>query len=175
MSNKKMMTISLFLSIAIILSYIERLIPTPFLVAGAKLGLANIVTILTLSLLDKKSAFLILMMRIVLVSLMFSGFSSFLYSLTGGLLSFGVMALMIDFKLKSVSLVGVSVIGACLHNFGQVLVASMIFENWIILSYLPVLMATGLITGVFIGLLGNHLTHHLKKLYVFEGDILKDN
>lgn len=52
-----MMMISLFLSVAIILSYVERMIPTPFLVAGAKLGLANIVTVMTLDLLDKNLPF----------------------------------------------------------------------------------------------------------------------
>jgi len=162
MSNKKMMTISVFISIAIILSYLERMIPTPFLVAGAKLGLANVVTIVTLALMDKKSSLLILLVRIVLVALMFSGFSSFLYSLTGGLLSYGAMSLMVSMKLKSVSLVGISVVGACLHNLGQVIVASILFSNWIIISYLPMLTLTGMITGIFVGLVANHLTRRLK-------------
>lgn len=167
MSNKKMMTISLFLSVAIILSYVERMIPTPFLAAGAKLGLANIITVMTLELLDKKSTIIILFLRIVLVSLMFSGFSSFLYSFTGGVLSLLGMMFMFKLNFKSVSLVGISVVGATLHNLGQVIVASVIFQNWVILSYLPVLMITALITGIFIGLLGNHLTYRLKKARVF--------
>jgi heptaprenyl diphosphate synthase len=166
MSNKKMMIISLFLSVAIILSYVERMIPTPFLVAGAKLGLANIVTVMTLDLLDKKSALLILMLRILLVSLMFAGFSSFLYSITGGMLSFLGMLIMFTINLKSVSLVGISVIGSTLHSLGQVIVASVLFQNWVLLSYLPVLLLTALITGVFIGLLANHLTQRLRKARV---------
>lgn len=166
MKSKKMMIIGLFISMAIILSYVERLIPTPYLVAGAKLGLANIITVLTLSLLDKKSAFSILIVRIILVAAMFAGFSGFLYSLTGGMLAFLGMMLMLQLNLKEVSLVGVSVIGATLHSFGQVLVASLIFENFIILSYMPMLLITSIVTGVFIGLVANDLVGRLKKANV---------
>ncbi len=163
MKNKKMVTISLFLSMAIILSYIERMIPTPFLVAGAKLGLTNIITITTLVLLDKKSSFLIIVMRVTLVSLLFAGFSGFLYSITGGLLSYFGMTVMLKLNFKEVSLVGVSVIGAVLHSLGQVLVAMLIFSNANLLLYLPAVLLTSLITGLFIGLVANHLTERLIK------------
>lgn len=166
MNNKKMMIISLFVSLAIILSYVERMIPTPFLIAGAKLGLANIVTVITLKLLDTKSTVLILFIRIVLVAALFAGFSGFLYSFTGGTLSFMGMYLMLKVKLKDVTLVGVSVVGATLHSFGQVLVASIIFQNFVIMSYLPVLLLTSLVTGVFIGIVANHLTERLMKANV---------
>lgn len=170
MSNRKMMIISLFMSIAIILSYVERLIPTPYLVAGAKLGLANIITITTLCLLDRKSTILILLLRIVLVAALFAGFSGFLYSFTGGMLAYIGMSIMLLLDFKEVSLVGVSVIGATLHSFGQVLVASLLFNNMVILSYLPMLLFTSIITGIFIGLVANHLVPRLKKANV----ILKD-
>jgi len=166
MNNKKMITISLFLSMAIILSYMERMIPTPFLVAGAKLGLANIITITTLVLLDKKSSFLILVMRVTLVSLLFAGFSGFLYSMTGGLLSYFGMTAMLKLNFKEVSLVGVSVVGAVLHSLGQVLVAAVIFTNANLLLYLPAVLLTSLITGIFIGLVANHLTERLIKAHI---------
>lgn len=166
MTNKKMITISLFISMAIILSYVERLIPTPFLVAGAKLGLTNIITITTLVLLDRKSSFLVLVMRIVLVSILFAGFSGFLYSMTGGLMSYIGMTLMLKADLKDVTLVGVSVIGAVLHSLGQVLVAMILFANSALLLYLPAVLLTSLITGIFIGLVSNHLTERLLKANV---------
>lgn len=166
MNNKKMVTISLFLSMAIILSYIERMIPTPFLVAGAKLGLTNIITITTLVLLDKKSSFLIVVMRVTLVSLLFAGFSGFLYSITGGLLSYFGMTVMLKLNFKEVSLVGVSIIGAVLHSFGQVLVAMLIFSNANLLLYLPAVLLTSLVTGLFIGLVANHLTERLIKAHI---------
>lgn len=161
-----MMIISLFISMGLILSYVEHMLPTQFLAAGAKLGLANIVTVTTLVLLDKKSSFLVLMIRILLVSLMFSGFSGFLYSLTGGCLSFIGMAIMLKLKFKDVTLVGVSVIGAVLHSLGQVVVAAIIFSNYKILLYFPTLLLTSLITGTFIGLVANYLTERLKKAAV---------
>ncbi|MBI9013438.1 MAG: Gx transporter family protein [Clostridiales bacterium] len=166
MNNKKMITISLFLSMAIILSYIERMIPTPFLVAGAKLGLTNIITITTLVLLDNKSSFLIIILRVTLVSLLFAGFSGFLYSITGGLLSYFGMSVMLKLNFKEVSLVGVSVIGAVLHSLGQVLVAMFIFSNANLLLYLPAVLLTSLITGIFVGLVANHLTERLIKAHI---------
>lgn len=161
MKNKQLMMMSLFISLGVVLSFVERLIPTPFLVAGAKLGLANIITVTTLKLFDKKTALIILLVRVILVSALFAGFSGFLYSFTGGILSFTAMLLMIKLNIKEVSLVGVSVIGATMHNIGQVLVASILFNNFVIMSYLPVLMFTGVITGIFIGLVANKLTDRL--------------
>lgn len=163
MNNKKMMTVSVFISLAIILSYVEHLLPTQLLMAGAKLGLANIVTVATLVLLDKKTSLLILLMRIVLVALLFSGFSGFMYSLMGGLLSYLGMSLMLDLKLKDVSLVGVSVVGSVLHSLGQVIVASILFQNYKIMFYFSTLLLASLITGVFIGLVSNYLTERLKR------------
>jgi len=156
----------IFISLGIILSYLEYMLPTQLLTAGAKLGLANIITVSTLVLLDKKSSFIILMMRIVLVSMMFSGFSGFLYSVTGGTLAYLGMSIMLDLKFKDVTLVGVSVIGAVLHSLGQVIVAATLFANYRILLYFPTLLLTSLITGTFIGLVSNYLTERLIKARV---------
>ncbi|MCH4890601.1 Gx transporter family protein [Acidaminobacter sp. JC074] len=166
MRNKKMMTISVFVSLGIILSYVEHLLPTQFLMAGAKLGLANIVTVVTLVLLDKKSSLLILLLRICLVSLLFSGFSGFLYSLAGGMFAYLTMLLMLKIDFKDVSLVGVSVVGSVFHGFGQVVIASVLFQNYKILLYFPSLLLTALITGIFIGLISNYLTERLIKAAV---------
>ncbi len=166
MRNKKMMTISIFISLGIILSYVEHLLPTQFIMAGAKLGLANIVTVTTLVFLDKKSALIILLLRVCLVSFLFSGFSGFLYSLVGGLFSYCVMMLMLKLDFKEVTLVGVSVVGSVFHGLGQVIVASILFSNYKILLYFPTLLLTALITGVFIGLVSNYLTERIKKEYI---------
>jgi heptaprenyl diphosphate synthase len=166
MKTKKMMIISIFISLGLILSYVEHMLPTQFIAAGAKLGLANIVTVVTLVVLDRKSSLTVLLIRIVLVSLMFAGFSGFLYSITGGLLSYLGMSIMLKLDFKEVSLVGVSVIGAVLHSFGQVVVASLIFMNYKILLYFPTLLLASLITGIFIGLISNYLTERLIKARV---------
>ncbi len=161
------MIMSLFVSMGIVLSYVERLIPTPFLAVGAKLGLANIITLVTLVLMDKKSALYILLMRIVLVAAMFSGFSGFLYSLMGGLFSYMGMVLFLLIDFKEVSLIGISVIGAVLHSFGQVIMATILFSNIKILLYFPTLLLTSLITGIFVGIVSNYFIKHMKKIEIF--------
>lgn len=158
---KRLVLVSVFVSFAIILSYIERMIPTPFLVAGAKLGLSNIITVVTLVLLTKKESFLILIVRIIFTSILFAGFSAFLYSFTGGMLSYLGMVLVISLKIKELSLIGVSVLGAVLHSIGQVMVAVILFDNIIIFTYLPVLLITSVITGIFVGITSNILVKRL--------------
>ena len=159
---KRLVTVSVFVSFAIILSYVERLIPTPFLVAGAKLGLSNIVTVVTLVLLSKKESASILIVRIIFSAILFSGFSGFMYSLAGGVLSYLGMVLVLSLKIKDLSLIGVSVLGAVLHSVGQVAVAVMLFENTVIFSYLPVLLITSVITGFFVGAVSNILVNRLR-------------
>ncbi len=165
--TKHMMVMGLFVSMGIVLSYVERLIPTPFLAVGAKLGLANIVTLVSLVLLDKKSALYILLMRIVLVAAMFSGFSGFLYSFAGGMFSYIGMTIFLSLDFKEVSLIGISVIGAVLHSFGQVIMATIIFSNIKILLYFPTLLLTSLITGIFVGIVSNYFIEHIKKIELF--------
>lgn len=161
-SVKRLVLVSVFVSFAIILSYVERLIPTPFLVAGAKLGLSNIITVVTLMLLTKKESFLILIVRIIFSALLFSGFSGFMYSFAGGMLSYLGMVLLISLDIKELSLVGVSVLGAVLHSVGQVGVAVLLFGNAMIFSYLPVLLITSVITGFFVGVTSNSLVNRIR-------------
>lgn len=158
---KRLVLVSVFVSFAIILSYMERLIPTPFLVAGAKLGLSNIITVVTLVVMSKKESFLILIVRIIFASILFSGFSGFLYSFAGGTLSYLGMVLVLSLNIKDLSLVGVSVLGAVLHSLGQVIVAVALFDNLVIFSYLPILLITSVITGIFVGMTSNLLVKRL--------------
>lgn len=163
MNVRKLVLISMFVSMAIILSYIEHLIPTPFLIAGAKLGLSNIITVVTIKLFKKSESFSILIIRIISVAMLFSGFSGFLYSFTGGMLSYIGMLILIKIDFKEVSLIGVSVLGAVLHSFGQVVVAVVIFENLMIFNYLTVLLLTSVVTGIFVGITGNAMVSRLEK------------
>lgn len=168
MKTKRIVIMSVFISLGIILGYIERMIPTPFLVAGAKLGLSNTITVITLVILMKRESFIILMVRILLVSILFSGFSGYLYSFMGGLFSFIGMMLLINVKFKDISIVGISIVGAILHSTGQVLVAVLLFENTAIFSYLPILLLTSVVTGLFVGVTSNILVERLKKTEILD-------
>lgn len=143
-------------ALAFILSYVESLVPVTVGIPGVKLGLANLVVLIALYTLDLKGAFVISVIRIVLSGLTFGGLFSMLYSLAGGLLSFAVMAILSRKKLFGT--VGVSVCGGVAHNIGQLLVAMAVLETESVWYYFPVLLISGSVAGVLIGLLGGWMT-----------------
>ena len=143
-------------ALAFILSYVESLVPVTLGIPGVKLGLANLVVLIALYTLDLKGAFVISVIRIVLSGLTFGGLFSMLYSLAGGLLSFAVMAILSRKKLFGT--VGVSVCGGVAHNIGQLLVAMAVLETESVWYYFPVLLISGSVAGVLIGLLGGWMT-----------------
>lgn len=165
MTNTRRMTlISIFVAQALVLHIIERLIPVPFLTPGAKLGLANIITVISLYIFSFKDAFLIVIIRVILATLVGGSLSGFIYSITGGVLSLLAMYCIKKIGGENISIIGVSVFGAFFHNLGQVIVAALIVQNIIIISYLPILMFAGVVTGIFVGMTGNFLYGYLRKI-----------
>jgi heptaprenyl diphosphate synthase len=138
-------------ALAIVFGYIEHLIPLPIGIYGIKLGIANLVTVVMLYALNAYSAFSINTVRIVLCSILFGSFTSFWYSIVGGLLSFFVMIILK--KTSKFSPMGISICGAIAHNIGQIAVAIVILEEFKIALYLPILLISGTITGAIIGIL----------------------
>ena len=147
-------------ALAFILSYVESLVPVTVGIPGVKLGLANLVVVIALYTLDLKGAFVISVVRIVLSGLTFGGLFSMLYSLAGGLFSFAVMAILSRKKLFGT--VGVSVCGGVAHNIGQLLVAMAVLETESVWYYFPVLLISGSVAGVLIGLLGGWMTGRIQ-------------
>ena len=150
MSTKKITLSALMVALAMILSYIEALIPFSFGIPGIKLGLANLVVLAALYLFGPVQALLISVVRIFLISITFGSMAALLYSLAGGLLSFAVMLILS--KVKGFSVIGVSVAGGVSHNLGQLIVAALVVENMNLFFYFPVLILAGVITGLLIGL-----------------------
>lgn len=147
-------------ALAFILSYVESLVPVTVGIPGVKLGLANLVVVIALYTLDLKGAFVISVVRIVLSGLTFGGLFSMLYSLAGGLFSFAVMAILS--RKKVFGTVGVSVCGGVAHNIGQLLVAMAVLETESVWYYFPVLLISGSVAGVLIGLLGGWMTGRIQ-------------
>ena len=148
----RLLTISaMFAALALIFSYVEVLIPIPVPVPGIKLGLANLVIIIAIYRMGFKYAFTINMVRIVAAGLLFSGVFGMIYSLAGGILSIVVMYLL--YRTGLFSMVGVSMAGGVCHNLGQLLTACLLLQNTGILSYFSVLLFSGLISGILIGIL----------------------
>ena len=115
-----------FTALALIFSYIELLIPVNFGIPGAKLGLANLVTVIVLCKTDWREALLLSVVRVVLAGFLFGNLFGILYSLAGGLLSVTVMAALK--KTGAFSVIGVSMAGGVSHNIGQRSVSMLIVE-----------------------------------------------
>lgn len=149
---KRMVFLSLLVSIGLGLSIIESMLPVPFIAPGAKLGLSNMVTLITLVVFGFKDALAIGAIRSIAFALITGSVTSLFYSLSASILSCISMSIIYSGFNSIFSLIGVSIFGALAHNFAQVMVASLMMRNFRIFSYLPVLLLTSLFTGYFVGL-----------------------
>lgn len=160
MSSKKIAYCGLLTTVALLLSYVERMLAIPMIVPGMKLGLANVAILIALYILDNKTAFSISILRILISALLFTGFASFLYSASGALLSFVVMVLCK--KINIFSMIAVSILGGISHNIGQIIVACLIVENIRLLYYMPFLIILGITTGFVTGIVGDKAVYYIK-------------
>ena len=161
MDYKKIPYYGLFAALAILMGYVEMMFPMPIPIPGVKLGLANVVVIIMMYFMDVKGAFFISLIRVFLSGLLFAGFAGLLYSLSGAMLSFAVMALLK--KTGKFSIIGVSLAGGVFHNVGQVAVAAMVVENVKMAYYLPFLLVSGVVTGIVIGIVAKKALGYLKR------------
>lgn len=152
----------LLLTLALILSYVESMIPIFVSVPGVKLGLANLVVLICLYSFEVRYAFLLSILRVILVGLLFGNLFSILYSLAGAILSLLVM--FFAKKVLKLGILGVSVLGGVFHNVGQLLVAIVLVSNYRISYLFPYLLLSGILTGAIIGILTNTIVPYLKKL-----------
>ncbi|MDR7857057.1 Gx transporter family protein [Tissierella sp.] len=160
---RKMIFLSLLVAIGLALSVLESAIPLPITVPGAKLGLSNMVILVTLVLFGFKEALVVGILKSIVLVLITGSISSFLYSFSGAILSCIAMFIVYKYFSKIFSLIGVSIFGAVAHNFAQVSVASLMMYNARIYSYLPILLLTGLFTGYFVGLGSIYISKNLQK------------
>ena len=140
---------------AIVIGIIESFIPS-IGIPGVKLGLANIIILITLYELGILEALFVDLARVFIVGLLRGTIfpMGFFMSLTGAIFSLGIMILFY-LLIKKFSIIGVSVIGALFHVFGQILVAYLFLSTPYILYYLPVIAISAIVTGVFVGITAN--------------------
>lgn len=152
----------LLTALALIIFTIEAQIPPPVPIPGIKLGLANIITVYAMFALSPKDTLLILMCRILLGSVFTGQLMSLFYSLSGGILCY--IAMLIMRRIVTDKQIWVcSVIGAMAHNIGQIIAAILIAQTPQLILYLPVLMFSGIIAGLFTGLCAQFVVGRLKK------------
>ncbi len=157
--GRKVAVLGLCSAGAILLGYVESLIPVFFFVPGMKLGLANLAIVLTLYFFGLGSAAVVQLVRIVVVGFLFGNLFSIAFSLAGGFFSLAVMCL--AKRYGGFTVYGVSVAGGVSHNIGQIFVAAFLVENVKIVYYLPVLLLSGLVTGLLIGLVSDEAMRRL--------------
>ncbi|OPX89990.1 MAG: Heptaprenyl diphosphate synthase component I [Pelotomaculum sp. PtaB.Bin104] len=153
----------MFVAMATVLNIVERAIVIPGASPGIKLGLANILTLLSIMMLGSKDAVIIVAARCILGALVGGNLISFLFSITGGMLSILVMVLLWKYLNKYVSIIVISMVGAVFHNIGQLIVASLIVQNFSVYVILPVLMVSAIITGYFVGVVSKQVYKYLGK------------
>lgn len=159
---KKIALLGVLTSVALVLSYLESVLPPIWAaVPGIKVGLPNVVIIFLLYKFGVKEAAIVSFIRLFIVALLFGNVMTLAYSFAGALLSIVLMA--ICKKIKVFSVVGTSIVGGVAHNLGQILVAIFLFDTVQIGYYMVVLAITGTIAGVFIGLAGALLLKRLNK------------
>ena len=164
---KKIAVLSVMLAAAVILGYVESLIPFNFGVPGIKLGLANIVSLMIIYMYKTREAYMVGILRVLIIGFLFGNLSMIIYSLSGLILSITMMFLFV--KSHKFSIIGISVIGAIGHNVGQLLVAYLVVRTSAIIYYLPFLLVAAVVTGVCTGIIATGILRVLK--YKFEREM----
>lgn len=177
---RRTVKLGFLLALALILSYVESLIPFSFGIPGIKLGLPNLIVLLLLY--DEaenqvsrdateerrhfakgaREALMINILRIVLSGFLFSNLYTILYALSGAAVSFSAM--IIGKKCGLFSMIGVSVLGGVFHNIGQIIVAMLVVETFAVAYYMPFLIVAGVLTGALLGFAGAEVLPYLRRM-----------
>ncbi|MFV0517264.1 MAG: Gx transporter family protein [Aminipila sp.] len=157
--NQQLAFSSVLATLGLIFSYIEAIFPFSVGIPGVKLGIANLVVIIAMYVLGNSYAISINVIRILVAGLLFSGPFGAIYSLAGAITS--LLTMIILKKTGWFSVVGVSMAGGVMHNVGQLIVAASIISNLKVFYYFPVLLFSGMITGIIIGVISHII---LKKI-----------
>lgn len=147
---RQITTMGMLVALAMVLGFVETLIPINLGIPGMKLGLANIVVVIALFLFDIKTAVVVSILRIILIAMTFGNMSMMFYSIAGASLS--LLSMIAISKIKSLSLISVSIVGGIMHNVGQIICAAFVVRTNGVFTYLPVLMIAGLVSGALIGI-----------------------
>lgn len=162
-NSKNIAMTALFTAFAVILSYIESFIPV-IGIPGVKLGLANFAIMLALYLLGYRHAIITNIVRIIIIGAFFGNLFSICFSIAGAVISFCAMALCK--KTGKLSMVTVAIVGGVFHNVSQILVAAFVVNTYGIITYIPVLIVSGIVTGLIIGILSDIVYRRIKNDFI---------
>ena len=164
-STKKIAVLGVITSVALILAYLEALLPPLWsAVPGIKMGLPNLVIIFVLYRYGFKEAAVVSGLRLFIVAMLFGNVMTLAYSAAGAVLSLTLMAILK--KIDRFSTTGISVTGAVAHNLGQIIVAVFLFDTIQLGYYMIILAITGTVAGIFIGIGANILIRRSSSLKI---------
>ena len=162
MKTKKVAFLGMCIALSMILSFVESQIPPLMAVPGVKMGLPNIVMVFMLYKIGAKDTAIVSILRVILVGILFGTPLSMIYSLVGAALS--LIGMILLKKTNLFAHVTVSVAGGILHNIAQIATACIVMETAQIAYYLPVLLISGTIAGILIGLTAAMILKRLDKM-----------
>ena len=161
---RQITTMGMLVALAMVLGFVETLIPINLGIPGMKIGLANIVVVIALFLFDIKTAVVVSILRIILIAMTFGNMSMMFYSIAGASLS--LLSMIAISKIKSFSLISVSIVGGIMHNVGQIICAAFVVRTNGVFTYLPVLMIAGLVSGALIGIVAGLISVRLTNVKI---------
>ena len=164
MKTERLAELSLLTAAALIMFVIELRLPNLTAIPGVKLGLANIVTVYAVYRFSVKETFLMVLTRVLLGAFFSPNFSAVIYSLAGSMLCLcGMIPLK---KIIPIDYIFVcSIIGAVLHNTGQLVTAALMTGTTAVFGYSPHLMISGAAAGMFTGLCAKYILKRLPKKF----------
>ena len=166
LSARRVATIGILTALSLLSFILESLLP-PLFLPGAKIGLSNIFTLITLFMFGPIDALILIVVRTTLGSLIVGNLVSLIYSLSAGVISLGVAILLVQFVYPKISMISISITSAIVHNIVQVLVFCLLVNNMYMISYLPYFALIGAASGLIVGALV-YLVIHKVPLSFFE-------
>ena len=164
MKAKKVILISLFVSVALIVSLLEYYIPIP--IPNVRLVLSNIIIINSILLFGFKETFFISFLKAILLVIILGNPISFIYNFSAGFTSIVTMYILNKFCSKYLSLIGISVLGSVSHVMVQILVSMVLLNTRTLINFIPFLGIIGVFTGILVGIISNYMYKILRGNYV---------
>lgn len=163
--TNKMVKIALLLAIALIVNYLESLVPLPLPLPGVKLGLANCIGLVVLCLYDEKDYVLFNVLKVFMIALLRTGFgTAFFIGFSGTF--FATLVTLLFYKISKVSIYGLSVVGAVFHALGQVFMVIILYNSIYMINYLVILEITSVISGLLTAFLASVTLQKMPKRMV---------
>jgi heptaprenyl diphosphate synthase len=166
-STNKLVRMSLLLALALVINYLESLVPLPIPLPGVKIGLANCIGLMVLYCFDKKDYVFFNVLKVLMVALLRTGFgTAFFISTMGTILS--TIATLLVYRFTKSSIYGLSIIGALFHSLGQVLMVMLLYNSIYMINYLPILEVISIISGCLTAFISAKVLEKLPKGLLME-------